>query len=259
MMIHEQQIVLFFTANRDQCMQVLLAGTAGPQFPLVKSSDGKQKPSRKKKPNCQVTARSPLPLPVGMIHRGRAALPRVTTTTVTTGKRCVTFQISGTYRRERERKKKGLAPTMHLILQHNPTRDCGGENKTTKRKQKSNFQCVAPFHFVLRVEGKADPVVASSSSSSSFKHSPKAASPFTQVAPRLPLRRAARGRAARKWRTPANWGRSTHAQRQRRRGGSSRGWGGRSTNIISAVTSTTFGFEVEMQLDRANYFLRGRN
>lgn len=59
MMIHEQQVVLFFfTAKWDQCMQVLLAGTAA-RVP-TSSSDGKRKTKKKKKWNGQVTESSPI-------------------------------------------------------------------------------------------------------------------------------------------------------------------------------------------------------
>lgn len=68
-------LFFFFTAKWDQCMQVLLAGTAA-RVP-TSSSDGKRKTKKKKKmvksPNWVLSH-----FLLGWFHRSRAASPQVT-------------------------------------------------------------------------------------------------------------------------------------------------------------------------------------
>lgn len=166
--------------------------TGGNCVPTRQVTESK-KPSRKKRG--QVTTLRPLPFPDGMIHRSWAALPRVANTLRRQGSddnpepfaTCVAFQISGTDTKKERKKKKRFGTNMHLILQHNVTQDWGG--KTIKRKQKSDFQCIALYVCVFWLcaagRGRSRPKL-------SFFFFFKTRIVFYKVALRLPRRRAAR-------------------------------------------------------------------
>lgn len=180
-------LFFFFTAKWDQCMQVLLAGTAA-RVP-TSSSDGKRKTKKKKmvkSPNWVLSH-----FLLGWFHRSRAASAQVTAALWLQGSadNAQPFQWHG-----RGKKKRCLAPTMHAVLQHNVMHDCEEEGKKNKQNEsKSQISSVSLrvcFNFVLHVEGRQAQFLFLLLLLL-FKHSLKRESSLTQVAPRLPLKRAA--------------------------------------------------------------------
>lgn len=135
---------------------------------------------------------------LGWFHRSRAASTQVTTTLWLQGSAdnaqpFAAFLIFQSVARVGKKKRRCLAPTMHAVLQHNVMHDSEEEGKKTKQNEsKSQISSVSLrvcFNFVLHVEGRQAQFLFLHLLL--FKHSLKRESSLTQVAPRLPLKRAA--------------------------------------------------------------------
>lgn len=179
-------LFFFFTAKWDQCMQVLLAGTAA-RVP-TSSSDGKRKTKKKKmvkSPNWVLSH-----FLLGWFHRSRAASAQVTAALWLQGSadNAQPFQWHG-------RGKKKDVWHQPCTLYFNTMWCTTVRRKEKKNKQnesKSQISSVSLrvcFNFVLHVEGRQAQFLFLLLLL--FKHSLKRESSLTQVAPRLPLKRAA--------------------------------------------------------------------
>lgn len=171
--MNNELFFFFFTAKWDQCMQVLLAGTAA-RVP-TSSSDGKRKTKKKKtKWSSHRTESSPISCwddfteagqrrPKSQPHCDCRGAP-------TTHNPLQLFLFFNQWHGWKKKRKKDVwhQPCMlYFNTMWCMTVRRKEKNKKTKRKQKSNFQCIASRVFWLCAarRGQAGPVFVSSSSS----------------------------------------------------------------------------------------------
>lgn len=196
--MNNELFFFFFTAKWDQCMQVLLAGTAA-RVP-TSSSDRKRKTKKKKNemvksPNWVLSH-----FLLGWFHRSRAASPQVTTTLWLQGSAdnaqpfaaFLIFQSVARVEKKEEKKDVWHQPcTLYFNTMWCMTVRRKEKKQTNKTKAKVKFP-VYRFACVLTL------CCTSRAGRPSFcfffvffLNSLKRESSLTQVAPRLPLKRAA--------------------------------------------------------------------